>query len=88
MQLAEDGRPARRELGQVQFLDHLVADLLQRPMYFDWQHFDVASVPPRGLILATRNDAPVIAAGESGALTRLVNVAEPGDPPYFVIFER
>jgi 4-amino-4-deoxy-L-arabinose transferase-like glycosyltransferase len=64
------------------------ADLLQRPIYFDWPHFDVASVPPRSLILATRNDAPLIAAAESGALRRLVDIPEPGDPPYFVVLER
>jgi 4-amino-4-deoxy-L-arabinose transferase-like glycosyltransferase len=63
-------------------------DLLLRPVYFDWQHFDVASVPPRSLILATRNDAPLIAAAESGALRRLVDIPEPGDAPYFVVLER
>jgi hypothetical protein len=64
------------------------ADLVQRPVYFDWQHFDIASLPPRSLILATRNDAPLIAAAETGALRRLVEIPEPGDPPYFVVLER
>jgi 4-amino-4-deoxy-L-arabinose transferase-like glycosyltransferase len=69
-------------------LKHGRADLLQRPVYFEWQQFDVASVPPRSLILATRNDPPVIAAAESGTLKRLVDIREPGDPPYFVVLER
>jgi len=69
-------------------LKHRRADLLQRPVYFDWQHVEIASLPPRSLILATRNDAPLIAAAESGALRRLVDIPEPGDPPYFVVLER
>lgn len=69
-------------------LKHGRADLLQRPVYFDWQHFDIASVPPRSLILGTRNDVSLIAAVESGVLTRLAVIPEPDDPPYYFVLER
>ena len=54
---------------------------------FDWQHF-ASRRYRRSLILATRNDVPLIAAAESGTLRRLVDIPEPGDAPYFIVLER
>jgi 4-amino-4-deoxy-L-arabinose transferase-like glycosyltransferase len=69
-------------------LKHHRTDLLERTVYFDSNAFDVTSVERQDLILATGDDAPLLALAERGELRTIVRVAEPRDPPFFVIFER
>jgi 4-amino-4-deoxy-L-arabinose transferase-like glycosyltransferase len=69
-------------------LKHHRTDLLDRTVYFDSNGFDVRAAKPHDLILGTRDDAPLAALAASGGLRTVVQVAEPRDPPFFVIFER
>jgi 4-amino-4-deoxy-L-arabinose transferase-like glycosyltransferase len=69
-------------------LKHSRTDLLERTVYFDSNAFDVSSAQRYDLILATRDDAPLAALAARGELRTIVQVAEPRDPPFFVILER
>jgi 4-amino-4-deoxy-L-arabinose transferase-like glycosyltransferase len=69
-------------------LKHGRTDLLERTVYFDSNTFDGSSPQRYDLILATHDEAPLAALAARGELRTLVQVAEPRDPPFFVIFER
>jgi hypothetical protein len=69
-------------------LKHHREDLLPRTVYFDAKHLDISTVPADALILMSRDDAPLVALVESGALKELARVPEPADPPYYIVAER
>jgi 4-amino-4-deoxy-L-arabinose transferase-like glycosyltransferase len=69
-------------------LKHRRIDLLSRTQYVDGRRLGNTILPPRALILMNQNDAALTALMTSGQLKELTPIAEPADPPYYILAER
>jgi hypothetical protein len=69
-------------------IKHGREDLLKRTEYFDADTLDARTVPAGSVLLASSQDASLQRLVESGELSELALIPEPGDPPQFRILRR
>ena len=73
---------------QLYLIKHGREDLLDRTEYLDADTIDVGSVPAGSLLLVSSQDVRLQRLVESGELSEVAQIQEPGDPPQFRILRR